>query len=75
MPQRRDTGTRLGFAVNERVWGRGELAGARTQDQRLKRAMLYQLSYELTEVTQSKVSQEGGREAAAGQVANCIMKV
>ena len=27
--------------------GCGELAGARTQDQRLKRAMLYQLSYEL----------------------------
>ena len=26
----------------------GELAGARTQDQRLKRAMLYQLSYELS---------------------------
>ena len=25
----------------------GELAGARTQDPRLKRAMLYQLSYEL----------------------------
>ncbi len=25
----------------------GELAGARTQDQRLKRALLYQLSYEL----------------------------
>jgi hypothetical protein len=30
-------------------WGResGERAGARTQDQRLKRAMLYQLSYPL----------------------------
>jgi hypothetical protein len=27
---------------------RGELAGARTQDPRLKRALLYQLSYELT---------------------------
>ena len=27
----------------------GELAGARTQDQRLKRAMLYQLSYELVQ--------------------------
>jgi hypothetical protein len=28
--------------------GHGELAGARTQDPRLKRALLYQLSYELT---------------------------
>jgi hypothetical protein len=29
-------------------WGKcGERAGARTQDQRLKRAMLYQLSYPL----------------------------
>jgi hypothetical protein len=27
--------------------GNGEPAGARTQDQRLKRAMLYQLSYRL----------------------------
>jgi hypothetical protein len=27
---------------------RGELAGIRTQDPRLKRALLYQLSYELT---------------------------
>jgi hypothetical protein len=26
----------------------GELAGIRTQDPRLKRALLYQLSYELT---------------------------
>jgi hypothetical protein len=28
----------------------GELAGARTQDPRLKRALLYQLSYELTSI-------------------------
>jgi hypothetical protein len=34
----------------------GELAGVRTQDQRLKRAMLYQLSYELTRNYQ-KISQ------------------
>jgi hypothetical protein len=29
----------------------GELAGARTQDPRLKRALLYQLSYELTYIS------------------------
>jgi len=29
----------------------GELAGARTQDPRLKRALLYQLSYELTSIS------------------------
>ncbi len=29
------------------LWRRGELAGNRTQDPRLKRALLYQLSYEL----------------------------
>jgi hypothetical protein len=33
----------------------GELAGIRTQDQRLKRAMLYQLSYELSPI--SKLTQ------------------
>lgn len=36
----------------------GESAGARTQDQRLKRAMLYQLSYALKPL--SKVSTSGG---------------
>ena len=36
-----------GAACSERC---GELAGARTQDPRLKRALLYQLSYELTSV-------------------------
>lgn len=30
--------------------GCGELAGIRTQDPRLKRALLYQLSYELVQV-------------------------
>jgi hypothetical protein len=34
---------------NLRPEGNGELAGARTQDPRLKRALLYQLSYELVQ--------------------------
>ncbi len=37
--------------------GCGELAGARTQDPRLKRALLYQLSYELDKAACSKVPQ------------------
>src|SRR5271167_4756636 len=35
---------------------RGELAGNRTQDPRLKRALLYQLSYELAECRFLKVN-------------------
>ena len=35
------------FELGSFWWGNGESAGARTQDQRLKRAMLYQLSYAL----------------------------
>jgi hypothetical protein len=41
-------------------WWSGERAGARTQDQRLKRAMLYQLSYALelsSNVAQPHLSQ------------------
>jgi hypothetical protein len=38
----------LGLLLEDGLGRCGELAGARTQDQRLKRAMLYQLSYELT---------------------------
>jgi hypothetical protein len=38
-------GTNLSGSVS------GELAGARTQDPRLKRALLYQLSYELTSIS------------------------
>ena len=35
------------FLLRKILEGDGESAGARTQDQRLKRAMLYQLSYAL----------------------------
>ncbi len=35
------------MAISKFGEGDGESAGARTQDQRLKRAMLYQLSYAL----------------------------
>lgn len=35
----------------------GELAGIRTQDPRLKRALLYQLSYELVKAAVSKLTQ------------------
>ena len=35
----------------------GELAGTRTQDPRLKRALLYQLSYELVKAAISKLTQ------------------
>ncbi len=38
--------------------GRGERAGARTQDQRLKRAMLYQLSYPLAPEQVSTMGRE-----------------
>jgi hypothetical protein len=44
----------------------GESAGARTQDQRLKRAMLYQLSYALGPLFQ--VSTIWGAYSAAGVV-------
>jgi hypothetical protein len=36
----------------------GELAGTRTQDPRLKRALLYQLSYELAKAAVSKLTQD-----------------
>ena len=49
---------------NFRRWDRacggpvgGELAGIRTQDPRLKRALLYQLSYELVKAAISKLTQ------------------
>jgi hypothetical protein len=50
----------------------GELAGARTQDPRLKRAMLYQLSYELSPFpTYHKI--QGDRSIAVpGTVPSCI---
>ena len=40
--------TRASFLGGCKLLMRGELAGIRTQDPRLKRALLYQLSYELT---------------------------
>jgi hypothetical protein len=51
-----EDGTVLTFSSDQAGWniqkavqkGSGESAGARTQDQRLKRAMLYQLSYALS---------------------------
>jgi hypothetical protein len=44
----------------------GELAGTRTQDPRLKRALLYQLSYELFWAAVSKLTQYGtGLHAAS----------
>ena len=42
----------------------GELAGARTQDPRLKRALLYQLSYELVQAAVSKLPQK--RDESSG---------
>jgi hypothetical protein len=45
----------------------GELAGIRTQDPRLKRALLYQLSYELVQgrFFQATICEEAGGAAAA----------
>ena len=47
----------------------GELAGARTQDPRLKRALLYQLSYELTGIpATSKLTQKSQPEWLQGRI-------
>jgi hypothetical protein len=49
-PRGKQQGNRIESALSMRckVLICGELAGIRTQDPRLKRALLYQLSYELT---------------------------
>jgi hypothetical protein len=52
----------------------GESAGARTQDQRLKRAMLYQLSYALKPHIQVSTF-EGAKLRESGGITNAVPDV